>query len=77
MKMAVNESSDSMEPVKVPHSLHSFKRIVDSTEQEARTHSLELSILYSVVRTNKLKACIESHGFTKFKKKFNSFHNQL
>lgn len=34
MKMAVDGKSDSLEPVKVPHSLHSFKRIVDSTEHQ-------------------------------------------
>lgn len=34
MKMAVGKNPDELEPVKVPHSLHSFKRIVDSTANE-------------------------------------------
>lgn len=44
MKMAVTKNTDDMEPVKVPHSLHSFKRIVDSTEHEVRVHSLQFVV---------------------------------
>jgi hypothetical protein len=40
----VDNENSSMEPVKVPHSLHSFHRIVD-TEHEVRIRSLQLLIV--------------------------------
>ncbi|KAG0628643.1 hypothetical protein M758_1G042400 [Ceratodon purpureus] len=36
MKMAVENENNSMEPVKVPHSLHSFHRIVDTEHEDGR-----------------------------------------
>lgn len=56
MKMALDNESDSIEPVKVPHSLHSFHRIVDPDEHGVRFHSLQLLIVQLLLQTNSHKS---------------------